>query len=122
MKSEMTIENGIKKWRLPNGKMHWEDGPASESSFAKEWWVNGKEHREDGPAFETNAGAKFWFKNGRFHREDGPAIETSFGKEWWVDGIKYTEQEYKHRMRSKKLKTIGIWKVSVNGGTSFFKS
>jgi hypothetical protein len=25
-------------------------------------------------------------------------------------------------MRSKKLKTIGIWKVSVNGGTSFFKS
>jgi len=25
-------------------------------------------------------------------------------------------------MRSKKLKSIGIWKVSVNGGTSFFKS
>jgi len=36
------------------------------------------------------------------HREDGPAIENFNGVKWWyLNGKEYTEQEYKHKMRSK---------------------
>jgi hypothetical protein len=45
--------------------------------------------------------------NGKFHREDGPAIEYSNGsKYWYLNGISYTEQEYKKKMRSRKLKLL----------------
>ena len=53
-------------------------------------------------------GNKYWKSpNGLFHREDGPAIEIANGyKEWFLNGIKYTEQEYKKKMRLKKLEHI----------------
>jgi hypothetical protein len=50
-------------------------------------------------------GTKEWkLPNGKFHRKDGPAIEYSNGnKYWYINGTKYTEQQYKYKMRSIKL-------------------
>jgi len=82
MKSKLTVyDNGNKSWELPNGKFH----------------------REDGPAVEYSNGSKQWWLNGLRHRENGPAVELSSGKEWWLNGKNYTEQEYKNKMRSRKL-------------------
>jgi hypothetical protein len=45
--------------------------------------------------------------DGEYHREDGPAAEYANGyKEWWLNNIECTHQEYKIKMRSKKLKQI----------------
>jgi hypothetical protein len=57
------------KWRLPDGKLH----------------------REDGPAIEWYDGTKSWYLNGEMHREDGPAIEPGPGctwthRQWWLNG------------------------------------
>jgi len=53
-------DNGMKKWFL-NGKLHREDGPASEyANGSKHWWMNGELHREDGPACEYADGSKSW--------------------------------------------------------------
>jgi hypothetical protein len=86
MESKLTVyDNGTKKWNLPNGKLH----------------------REDGPAFEHVHGTKVWYTNGKRHRENGPAIEYGNGiKKWYLSGIEYTEQEYKQEMMSKKLKLL----------------
>ena len=53
-------------------------------------------------------GNKRWLlPNGDLHREDGPAIEFYDGdKVWFLNNIKYFEQEYKKKMRLKKLKHI----------------
>jgi hypothetical protein len=93
--------SGSKFWYL-NGKLHREDGPATEwASGNKAWYLNGKLHREDGPAIEDANGYKAWFLNGNLHREDGPAIEWVDGdKEWWLNGKEVTEEEHK-RMTSK---------------------
>jgi hypothetical protein len=48
MKSKLTVcDNGDKVWKLPNGNLHREDGPAIEflSGF-KIWWINGKQYTE----------------------------------------------------------------------------
>jgi len=86
MKSKLTVyDNGTKEWRLPNGLLH----------------------REDGPAFELIDGYKAWYIDGEKHREDGPAIEYSDGgKMWYLNDINYTEQEYKYKIRSIKLKLL----------------
>jgi hypothetical protein len=43
MKPKLTIENGIKRWMIPNGDHHREDGPAIEfTSGTKMWCINGK--------------------------------------------------------------------------------
>jgi hypothetical protein len=86
MKSKLIIHNnGTKIWKLPNDK-----------------W-----HREDGPAFELIDGYKAWYIDGEKHREDGPAIEYSDGGEmWYLNDINYTEQEYKYKIRSIKLKLL----------------
>jgi hypothetical protein len=82
MKSKAIEDYGTKIWRLPNGDYH----------------------REDGPALETKSGSKHWFLDDKRHREDGPAIEYGNGiKKWYLSGIEYTEQNYKHKMRSIKL-------------------
>ena len=87
MESKLTIDQyGTKIWRNPN---------------------SGVWHREDGPGIEYVGGSKHWYLNGIRHREDNPAIEYINGdKEWWLNGIKYTEQEYKHKTRSRKLKLL----------------
>ena len=85
MKSKLHIsDNGAKEWRLPNGDLHREDGPAVENFFFKIWFINGKKHREDGPAIEYNNGNRTW---------------SLYNKD-------YTEQEYKKKMRLMKLKHI----------------
>ena len=86
MKSELTIdEDGTKEWKLPNSDYH----------------------REDSPAIEFIDGDKFWYINGLRHREDGPAIEYISGnKRWYINDREYTEQEYKYKIRSIKLKLL----------------
>ena len=86
MKSKLTIdERGTKMWRLPNGSFH----------------------REDGPAIEDTQGYKAWWINGELHREDGPAVEHIDGyRGWYINGKEYTEQEYKYKTRSRKLKKL----------------
>jgi hypothetical protein len=85
MESRYINENDAKVWKLPNGNLH----------------------REDGPAVEYSNGDKFWYINGKWHRENGPAIEYyNGGKEWWINDIRYTEQEHKYKMRSIKLTKI----------------
>ncbi|AFU69169.1 hypothetical protein P700755_002395 [Psychroflexus torquis ATCC 700755] len=87
MESKLTIdEEGNKKWTLPNGKKHREDGPAME-------WCEGA--------------AKFWLINGKYHRENGPAVEyPNDTKLWYLNGTRYSEQEYKLEMRNIKLKKL----------------
>jgi len=86
MKSELTIDKyGTKQWILPNGRLH----------------------REDGPALESLDGAKSWHKNGYYHRENGPAVEYTDGsKAWCLEGVKYSEKDYKIKMRTIKLKRL----------------
>jgi hypothetical protein len=86
MKSKLTVyDNGTKEWRLPNGLLH----------------------REDDPAVEFTNGDKYWYINGEKHRENGPTIEWSDGGEmWYLNDIEYTEQEYKYKIRSIKLKLL----------------
>ena len=46
-------------WRLPNGDLHREFGPAVEfASGYKEWYLNGKRHHENAPAVELSNGTK----------------------------------------------------------------
>ena len=80
MKNESKIEIdkfGTKMWRLPNGHLHREDGPAIE-------YKNSYKHQN---------GSKHWYLNGKLHREDGPAIEFANGhKEWYLDDRLYKIQ------------------------------
>jgi hypothetical protein len=86
MKSKLSIDTrGSKRWKLPNGNLH----------------------REDGPAIEYSNGDKSWYINGLRHREDGPAIEYSDGdKDWFINDTYYTEKGYKIEIRSRKLKKL----------------
>ena len=86
MDSILTIyNNGIKKWKNYKCQLH----------------------REGGPAIEYSDGSKVWYRNGQRHREDGPAIEHYNGlKMWYLNDIKYTEQEYKKKMRSMKIDSL----------------
>ena len=86
MKSKLTIDQyGTKRWRLPNGNLH----------------------REDGPAIEYANGDEIWLICGRKHRENAPAVEFIDGeKYWYLNGVEYTEKEYRCKMRSIKLKLL----------------
>jgi len=58
-------------FKLPNGKLHRENGPAVEhSNGSKAWYINGKRHREDGPSCEWDNGDRFWHLNGIRHSEE----------------------------------------------------
>ena len=73
----------------------------------KRWYLNSELHREDGPACEYSDGSKGWYINDELHREDGPAIDNGDGVKWWyLDNVEYTEQDYKYKMRSNKLKKL----------------
>ena len=109
MKSKLTIdEYGTKEWKLPSGDLHREDGPACEYvNGSRHWYINGELHREDGPAVEHIDGYRGWYINGELHREDGPAVEHIDGyRGWYINGKEYTEQEYKYKTRSRKLKKL----------------
>jgi len=80
-----TDHYGAKRWELPNGHLH----------------------RENGPAIEYKDGTKSWWKNNELHREDGPAIEFANGdKFWYLNDIEYTEDEHKSKVRSRRLKKL----------------
>lgn len=86
MKSKMEIDRfGDKVWRNSKGQFHREDGPAiiNEGCY-REWLINDKIHRENGPAVEWNNGYK----------------------EWYLNDIRYTEEEYKRKMRFKKISDL----------------
>ena len=110
MKSKLEIDNyGNKRWGLPNGDLHREDGPAFIQGDGGSiiWYLNGFIHRKDGPAIEYISGTKLWYINGKRHREDGPAIEYFSGAEdWYLNGIEYTKKQYKKKIRLIKLKSI----------------
>ena len=92
--SQIEITPNRIEWRLPDGRLHRDDGPAVEwSSGTKEWWIEGHLHREDGPAvIEATTGRRLWFKHGTIHRVGGPAIEVpgEYG-EWYLDGKRHCE-------------------------------
>ena len=102
MKNKLKIEvdeYGNKVWRLPNGELHREDGPAIEwSNDDKEWYLNGKRHREDGPAIEWKDGNKEWYLNGKRHREDGPAIEYADGDKYWFLNDRLHKIQYNNKI------------------------
>jgi len=83
------------EYRLSNGKLHRDDGPAIEySDGGKEYYYHGKHHREDGPAIEWNGDKSYWV-NGKRHREDGPAVILEDGtKEYWINGNHLTKKQY----------------------------
>jgi hypothetical protein len=74
----------------------------------KFWSLNGKLHREDGPATEYASGNKFWYLNDELHREDGPAIEYPSGdKYWYLNGKYVTEEEHKRLTMEEISKALG---------------
>jgi len=72
--STKTIDRyGSKLWKLPNGDLHREDGPAVEHlNGTKCWLINGKLHREDGPAVEHLNGTKEWYIEGKLIYREFP--------------------------------------------------
>ena len=57
MKSKLAIyENGAKKWRLPNGNLHREHGPAVEYTNGDKWWyLNGINYTEKEHKYKTRS-------------------------------------------------------------------
>ncbi len=71
------------------GKLHREDGPATEfSNGCKRWFINGDFHRIGGPAEDYTNGDKCWWKNGKRHRLNAPASLNDLLsiKEYWEFG------------------------------------
>ena len=63
------FRDGGEDWRLPNGYLH----------------------RDSGPARTLSDGTKEWFHNNTRHRADGPAVIRADGtQEWWEDGKRRT--------------------------------
>ena len=90
------------------------------SDGTKEWRQNGKLHREDGPASEYANGTKYWYRNGKLHREDGPAIEYADGaKYWYLNGVLYFEKRFQEKMSSKQncegTKNVTSLLVEIDG-------
>jgi len=76
-------------------------------------------HNPDGPAYiesyhDDSSELKKWYIKGNLHRLNGPAVIDDIFKtendesilEWWLEGKKYSENEYKKKMRSRKLGTF----------------
>jgi hypothetical protein len=97
---------GTIEYRLKDGTLHREDGPAlCRVGSSKEYYLYGLRHRENGPAVEERVFGnktyryKYYF-NGKLHRPDGPAIiqptmtKGSEDVEWWLNGRRYTEKGF----------------------------
>lgn len=93
--TEHMTEGGHREWRLSNGDLHREDGPAFISAAVEGWdertevwWRNGVKHRIGGPALKRFDGYEEWWQNGMLHREDGPAKfwPTNHISDWYLDG------------------------------------
>jgi len=89
-------------WRLPDGTLHREDGPAAiAEDGTRRWIIDGQLHRDHGPAVDDPSGYRSWWKHGKRHCEDGPAVIDEDGDfEWWLDGEQLTEDEWRERNSS----------------------
>ena len=98
---------GALKW-YKNNKPHRLDGPAIKyKNGVEKWFKEGNLHREDGPAIVGGHNGNFWFNEGKLHRESGPAIEYKNGSKcWYLADVEYSEQEYKKKMRLKKINKL----------------
>jgi hypothetical protein len=72
------------------------------STKRKIWKLsNGTIHRDFGPAIEWEDGSKFWHRHGLLHRVDGPArIENgNYGhfEEYFINGQKLTKEEFEKK-------------------------
>jgi hypothetical protein len=75
-KSNPIQEKKSTVWRLPDGTVH----------------------REFGPAIVFDDGGVTYLRNGVMHREDGPAIITAAGLElYYIDGAPLSEEQFKKR-------------------------
>lgn len=74
----------------PEEPRHFKDENKNEWT---EWRLsNGLLHREDGPAMEYHDGSlKVWYKCGLKHRTNGPAVERNGKVEWWRHGQHFRE-------------------------------
>ena len=87
MKSKLEIdEHGTKRWKLPGGDYHREDGPAVEIGGINEY--------------------RAWYLNGKRHREDGLCVICYGNKHWFLNDIEYSKQNYKKQIRLIKLEEI----------------
>lgn len=75
--------------------------------------VNGMLHCEDGPAIEWESGNQYWYNNDVQHREDGPAVIYADGsKFWYLDGIKMESAEQHFNNLTLKQKEKAIWNIN----------
>jgi hypothetical protein len=82
-------KDGIVEWKLPNGNLH----------------------REDGPAYEWPDGYQAWYVKGKLHREDGPAIvngDTDNG--YYLEGYLISKEEYL-RMDASKYPKLQVYQI-----------
>jgi hypothetical protein len=89
-------EDGTVEYRLDNGDLHREDGPAIiRANGVVEYFLNDQRHREDGPAIWSESGAEKWFLHGKLHCDTGPAVTHYNGiEQYWLDGIQYDPVTY----------------------------
>ena len=79
-------ENGTRWWKLPNGELH----------------------REDGPAYLRTDGCQAWYKYGKIHREDGPAvIYEDRTSDYFLNGFKLREGDLALKIIKAKEKRNG---------------
>ena len=66
-------------------------------------WSEARDKKITGLVIDRR-GDKHWYLNGIWHRENGPACEWADGyKAWYLNDKRLTEQEWKIRMRKKKI-------------------
>jgi hypothetical protein len=83
-------EDGIVEWKLPNGPLH----------------------REDGPAYECPDGYKAWYINGLLHREDGPAIDSggNGNSGYYLEGYRIPEEDFL-TMNASKYPKLQVYQI-----------
>jgi hypothetical protein len=106
MQPERLVCGDTIEYRLRNGRLHREDGPAIVSGHHKLWAINGFTHREDGPAIEYYDGDKVWYARGKMHRLDGPAMEFDGAKFWYVNHCEVKKAGFKSALALTKYMRI----------------
>ena len=91
-------EFGDKRWKLPNGELHNENGPAVElADGTKVWYIYDQCHRVEIdpktglslPAIEWSDGSKDWYHYGKSHRyEIDPETGLSLPAITYPDGCR----------------------------------
>lgn len=71
-------------------------------SVEKKWMIRGKLHRDNGPASNTD-GIEEWYQNGVRHREDGPALTYPGGSadRYYIHGQQLSKEEYEQYIEAR---------------------